>query len=186
MPLRGGVSSLHAEERLIMHAKLALAALALAVAELTGCTPPEPPTEPAAVGQEAVGTVAMPPFKPVATTAVLMRGTVQMAAERYWESVAIVIDADGVHENYPQTDEEWFEVWEAGMTLAESGNLLMMPSRALDQGEWMRLSEAMIDAGLNAARAADAQDFERVLDEGEKVYNVCTECHEIYFPQLRL
>jgi hypothetical protein len=169
-----------------MHAKLALAALALAAAGLAGCTAQEPPAEPAEVGQAAAGAVVLPPFKPVATTAVLMRGTVQMAAERYWESVSIVVDAEGVHENYPQTEEEWFEVWEAGMTLAESGNLMMMPSRALDQGEWMRLSEAMVDAGLNAARAADAQDFERVLDEGEKVYNVCTECHEIYYPQLRL
>jgi hypothetical protein len=186
MPQRGGVFSQYVEERLIMHVKLALAVLAIAAAELTGCTAQEPPSEPVDVAQGGAGAVVMPPFKPVATTAVLMRGTVQMAAERYWQSVSIVVDAEGVHENHPQTDEDWFEVWEAGMTLAESGTLMMMPSRALDQGEWMRLSTAMIDAGLNAARAADAQDFERVLDEGEKVYNVCTECHEIYYPQLRL
>jgi hypothetical protein len=25
-----------------------------------------------------------------------------------------------------------------------------------------------------------------VLDEGEKVYNLCTECHQIFYPSLQL
>lgn len=127
---------------------------------------------------------AATPYKPVATVLDLMRGTITLAAEEYWESVSIVVDADGVHENMPQDDLEWFEVWSAGITLAESGNLLMMPPRAVDEGEWIRLSTALVDAGVEAARVAAAQDFEGVLEMGETVYNACVECHRIYVPAL--
>jgi len=159
-------------------------ALVLAAIGLAGCTAEEPAPE--AVAEAPAPEVVMPPFKSIIPTAVLMRTMVTMAAEGYWESTAIIVDAEGVHENYPQTDEEWFEVWSAAITLAESGNILMMPAHALDQGEWMRLAQDLVDAGFEAARAADDQDFMRVLDEGEKIYNVCTECHEKYVPSIRL
>ena len=84
----------------------------------------------------------------------------------------------------PETDEEWIEVWSAGMTLAESGNLLMMPPRAVDNGDWIRLSTDLVDAGLKAAQVAMDRDFEGVLAVGEEVYNVCVECHQTYVPTL--
>ena len=77
------------------------------------CTPAEPPS----------------PYKPVATVEELMEGTVQPAAERYWQSVSTTISAAGIEEKFPKTDEEWEAVWGGAMTIAESGNLLMMPSR---------------------------------------------------------
>jgi hypothetical protein len=75
----------------------------------------------------------MPPYKPVASTVDLMRGLITLSAEVYWESVSVVVDDEGVHENMPQTDEDWIEVWAAGIALAESGNLLMMPPRAIQE-----------------------------------------------------
>ena len=134
-------------------------------------------------GTPAVAAPATP-YKPVATVLDLMRGTVTLSAEVYWESVSIVIDIEGVHENQPETDNEWIEVWSAAMTLAESGNLLMMPPRAVDQGEWIRISTALVDVGLKAAQVALDRDFEGVLAVGEEIYNVCVECHRIYVPTL--
>ena len=159
-------------------------ALLLAAIGMAGCTAGEPATE--AVTQSPTPEVTMPPFRAAVPTSVLMRGMVTLAAETYWESTSIVVDAEGEHENYPQNDDEWYHVWASAITLAEAGNVMMMPTHALDQGEWMRLAQAMVDAGLDAARAADAKDFMRVLDEGEKVYNVCTECHEKYVPSVGL
>jgi len=124
------------------------------------------------------------PYKPVATLPDLMRGTLTFAAEKYWESVAIVVDADGVHENHPETEAEWIEVWSAGMTLAEAGNLLMMPPRAIDNGDWIRLATDLVDVGLHAAKVAIDEDFEGVLAAGEQIYNVCVECHQLYVPTL--
>jgi hypothetical protein len=112
-----------------------------------------------------------------------MESILAHSAEVYWEAVSIIVDENGVTENYPETDEQWEEVWSAGISIAESGNLLMMAPRAVDNDAWMQMSKALIDAGVVAAAAAAAHDPERVLDAGEQVYNVCLACHARYIPQ---
>ena len=137
-------------------------------------------------GASAAGCVsrpALPPFMPVATVDQLMDSVIVHAAEVYWGAVSIIVDENGVTENYPETDEEWEEVWAAAMGIAESGNLLMMAPRAVDDGEWMRLSAAMVTIGVEAAAAAEAQDPDRVLEVGEQVYNVCLACHVRYIAE---
>jgi hypothetical protein len=81
-----------------------------------------------------------PPFKPVTTVLELMESVIAHAAEVYWESVSVTVDETGVHERNPQTDEEWEGVWAAGLAIAESGNLLMMTPRAVDDGAWMQFA----------------------------------------------
>ena len=134
----------------------------------------------AVVGGCAGQNRATPPFKPVANIDQLMDGVLTPAAEIYWEAVSIVVDESGVAENFPETDEEWESVWGAAITLAESGNLLMMSPRAVDDEEWMRMAEAMVDVGIDAASAAEARNPEAVLEVGERVYNVCLDCHNRY------
>jgi hypothetical protein len=53
----------------------------------------------------------------------------------------------------------------------------MMPTRVREDPEWARLSAALVDVGVEAARAARDRNPETVLEVGERVYNVCTECH---------
>jgi hypothetical protein len=125
----------------------------------------------------------LPPFIPVTTVGQLMESVVVHAAEVYWAAVSIIVDENGVTENYPQNDEEWEEVWSAALAIAESGNLLMMAPRAVDDGEWMQVSAAMVRAGVEAAAAAEAKDPDRVLDAGERVYNVCLACHVRYIAE---
>ena len=155
--------------------------LGVAAIALAACGGQQGADQPAA---EAAPPPPATPYKPVATLLDLMRGPVTLSAEVYWESVSIVVDAEGIHENQPETDQEWIEVWSAAMTLAESGNLLMMPPRAVDNGDWIRLSTDLVDAGLKAAQVAMDRDFEGVLAVGEEVYNVCVECHQTYVPTL--
>ena len=121
------------------------------------------------------------PYKPVATMDELMDGTIAPAAEIFWESVSTTISAAGVDEKYPRTNDEWEAVWGGAMTIAESGNLLMMPSRVRDE-EWVRLASALVDAGVEGAKAARSRNPETILEVGEKIYNVCTECHMKYIP----
>lgn len=121
-----------------------------------------------------------PPFKPVATVDQLMDGVITPAAETYWASVSTIVDENGITENFPRSDEEWEAVWGAAMTIAESGNLLMMSSRAPDNDEWIKFSSQLVDVGIAAAKAAEAKNPELVLEQGEQVYNVCTGCHLQY------
>ena len=128
--------------------------------------------------------VSPPPYKPVATVRELMESVVAHAAETYWGSVQVIVDETGVHERQPQTDEEWEQVWAAGLSIAESGNLLMMAPRAVDEGAWMQFARSLVDAGAEAANAAQTHDVERVFAAGEQVYNVCTACHTRYLPRV--
>ena len=127
---------------------------------------------------------APPPFKPVTTVIELMESVIAHAAEVYWDSVQVTVDANGVTERKPETDEEWEFVWASALALAESGNLLMMAPRAVDDGAWMQFSRSLVDAGAEAAAAAAAHDVDRVFAAGEQVYNVCLGCHTRYIPEL--
>ncbi len=45
--------------------------------------------------------------------------------------------------------------------------------------------DRLIEAGVEAAAAAEAHDVERVFAAGEQVYNACTACHVRYSPELQ-
>lgn len=121
-----------------------------------------------------------PPFKTAANVDQLMDAIITPAAEVYWGSVSTIITAEGIEENFPRTDEEWEAVWAAAMTLAESGNLLMMHPPGQNDDDWMRLSALLVDRGLEAVEAAENKDPDRILETGERVYAVCTQCHAQY------
>jgi len=160
-----------------------------ALAAFASCADrPEPAavTEPSeAATPVGAETGATPPFMPVATVLELMESVVAHSAEVYWGSVSIIVDENGITENYPQTDEEWEEVWAAAIGIAESGNLLMMAPRAVDNEAWIEMSAALVRVGVDATAAAQAKDAERVLAMGEQIYNVCLACHARYIPETR-
>jgi hypothetical protein len=152
------------------HTYLALAACAaLTVAgSVLGCSaPPAPAATP------------LPPFKALSTVKQLMEGTIAHATAIYWGSVSTTIDSNGITEKFPRNDEEWEAVWAAAQAIGESGNLLMMAPRARD-AEWNALSAKLVDVGALAVNAAESKSPEAVLEAGERVYNVCTECHMKY------
>lgn len=145
---------------------------------------PPPATEPPASAAPPPAAAA-PPFNPVMTVLELMQAVVVPAAEKYWSSVQVTVDADGEHEFYPESDAEWNAVRHAALTIAESGNLMMLESREVDKGPWRLYSRELIDAGIAAAAAAEAHDVDAVFAAGEEVYNVCSACHMRYTPGLQ-
>jgi cytochrome c556 len=133
----------------------------------------------------ACGGTPAPPYRPVADLKTLMSHVMEPAADEYWDAVGVVVDADGIHEIEPQTPEEWDRVKANAYTFTEAGNLLMMPTRAQDNGEWMRLAQAFIEAGRKAIHAAEARDKTAVFDTGAEVYDACTNCHATYALELQ-
>jgi hypothetical protein len=128
---------------------------------------------------------APPPYRPVADVKQLMASVVEPAAEVYWDSVGTIIDGSGVTEIEPATTEEWDAVRNAAYVVAESGNLLMMSSRAKDGGDWMQMSRTLIDVGQRAVRAAESRDKNAVFDIGAEVYEACTTCHAKYAVEIQ-
>lgn len=128
----------------------------------------------------ACGGPAPPPFKPVADNKLLMRAVVEPAADVVWNAVKTIETKDGTQDVRPQTDEEWLAVRNAAVAVAESGNLLMMAPRAKNGGEWMQLTQAMIDTGQEAIKAAEARNAEKLFTVGGDLYESCSNCHRKY------
>ncbi len=81
-------------------------------------------------------------------------------------------------------DNEWAAVRRSALTLAESGNLLMLPGRALDQTDWVKDSKLLADAGTAAYRAAQAKDGKALASLAGAIDASCTTCHKQYRPNV--
>lgn len=135
---------------------------------------------PVSAGLAFAACARQPAFKPVASVKQLMQATIEPASEVVFEAVGTVVSSSGVEEIAPKNDEEWAAVRNSALTLAESGNLLMIGDRARDRGDWMKMSQALVDVGAVALKAAEAKNPQALFEAGGEVYEVCQRCHRRY------
>jgi hypothetical protein len=121
-----------------------------------------------------------PVAAPVGTVKQVMKGIVGPAANVVFSSVSATVTTAGIEEKAPHTDEEWEAVGNSAVALAEAGNLLMMENRAVDKGEWIKMSQAMIDAAKVALKATEAKSADDVLASGDAINVSCDNCHRRY------
>jgi cytochrome c553 len=143
--------------------RVAVVVLLLAACAVMACSGPTPP-----------------PFKPVVDTKRLMQAVVDPNADVIWEAVKTIDSAAGTEEIRPRTEADWTAVRNSAVTLAESGNLMMLVPRARDGGEWMKRAQEMIDTGERAMRAAEAKDAQQLFTVGGDIYEACSNCHRQY------
>jgi hypothetical protein len=109
----------------------------------------------------------------------LMEATIAPAADAVFNS-AVWINGEPV--GVPTTDLEWENVEHGAITLAESSNLLLMPGRLKDLGDWRRFAHDL-NAGARAAeRGALNKNLDEILAAGDLIYQACTNCHTKYLP----
>lgn len=125
-----------------------------------------------------------PPYKPVVDTKLLMQAMIDPTADEIWDAVKTIITRDGAEEIRPRTAEEWQAVRNHAVTLAESGNLLMMAPRAKDGGEWMKRAQELIDTSERAIRAAEARNADQLFTVGSDIYEACSNCHRQYMESI--
>lgn len=82
----------------------------------------------------------------------------------------------------PKTDAEWAELQARTLTLAESANLLLMPSRARGRDQWIKDAKLMLDAGAAAFQAAKAKDLAALEGLSDQLLESCTTCHVHFRP----
>ena len=111
------------------------------------------------------------PFQPVATMKQLMLDVIYPASN----SVLLAINRD------PADDKEWADVRRGALTLAESGNLLIMRNRA---AAWVADARLLLEAGAAAYKAADAKDNRALALVAERIDASCTTCHKQFRPAL--
>jgi hypothetical protein len=121
-----------------------------------------------------------PEMAPVATVRQLMGGIIGPSATIVFDSVGTIVDATGIHEKQPSTETEWAAVGASAAALVESANLLMVGDRAVDKGEWAKMSKALADAGMVVLKATQAKDPMAILAAGETLNASCDNCHNLY------
>jgi hypothetical protein len=145
-------------------------------------------------------------YRPTATIKDIMDSMVDPNADFVWNSVATIVDAEGEHERFPQTDEEWKELRRHTVTLLEATNLLLIPGRHIarpgekaenpkvelgpeeiedlvnkDRASWIRLAYGLHDSVAVALKAVDARDKEGIMSAGEGIDKACESCHQKYW-----
>jgi len=123
---------------------------------------------------------AAPATVPIASVKQIMKGIVTPAAMTVFNSVSTTVSLKGIEERAPHTDEEWEQVGNAAAALIEAGNLLLMGTRAIDKGEWVKMSQALMEAGKKTLKAVEDKSAEKVLESGEAVNTSCDNCHRRY------
>jgi hypothetical protein len=123
---------------------------------------------PAALAAQAPGD----PFQPVATMKQLMVEIIYPASNE----ILLVVNRGG-----PSDDKEWAAVRRSAMTLAESGNLLIMRNRATG---WVNDAKTLIGVGTAAYQAAQSKDAKALAALVEPLDASCTTCHKQFRPSL--
>jgi hypothetical protein len=117
---------------------------------------------------------------PVATIKQIMNGIVMPGATVIYNAVGTKITASGVEETAPRNDKEWAAVGNSAAALVESGNLLLLGGRAVDTGDWVKMTREFIDAGKAALRAAETKNADGIFSAGGDLNVSCDTCHEKY------
>ncbi|HTM03803.1 MAG TPA: hypothetical protein VL173_09885 [Vicinamibacterales bacterium] len=79
----------------------------------------------------------------------------------------------------------WMAVENAALTLAESANLLSIPGRRcsngvavpIDDPSWATFVQQLRDASMEAYRAAQAKDQEKMIENSGTLSDACAGCH---------
>jgi hypothetical protein len=117
---------------------------------------------------------------PVATIKQIMGGITGPSAAAVYNSVATVISVDGIKETAPQNDQEWTALANQAAALVESGNLLLVPGRAIDSGDWVKMTQDFIEKSKLAIKAAEEKSTEGILASGSEINMTCDNCHAKY------
>jgi len=124
--------------------------------------------------------VDAPATTPVASIRQIMNGIVMPGADVIYKAVGTTSTATGVEETAPRNDKEWAAVSDSAAALVESGNLLLVRGRALDNGDWVKMTREFIDASRAALTAAEAKSADGVFSSGGDLNATCDRCHAKY------
>jgi hypothetical protein len=117
---------------------------------------------------------------PVASVKQIMKGIVGPAANVVFNAVSTTVSSKGTEEKAPQTEEEWEAVGNSAAALIESGNLMLIGSRVVDRGDWVKQSQALMEAGRVALKAIQNKSADQLLASGEAVNMSSDTCHLKY------
>lgn len=82
----------------------------------------------------------------------------------------------------PASEADWVALQAQTLTLAESGNLLLLPAHTRGRAQWTADARLMLEAGRKAFAAAKAKDVAALEALNDEMYQSCVTCHEHFRP----
>lgn len=125
-----------------------------------------PPQTPPASGAPAAP-AAIPPLRPVGTLSELMVHLIRPTSDAVFY----------ITSRTPATEAEWVVLQAQTLTLAEAGNLLLLPAHARGRARWVSDARLMLEAGKKAFAAAKAKDVAALEALNDEMYESCVTCH---------
>lgn len=115
----------------------------------------------------------------------VIKNVIDPAAVALWTRVEMNSTDDGPPFITPKTEEDWAKAEHEAATVAEGGNMLLLPGRGMKlgraDGDWARFSHAMTKKALEVKAATAARDGEKMFKAGGELYQICTDCHQKYY-----
>jgi hypothetical protein len=146
--------------------------VAAAAALLCGCQRP--------ATTATTATPAPPPYNVTLSMKELMGHVVDPGAWAFWRASGTVTSETGEKSLTPTTEEAWETAESGAAQMAEAGNLLLLPGRKRDDGDWATYARTLSRQGLEAKAAVEARDTRKMFETGAAIYQTCTGCHAKY------
>jgi len=142
-------------------AALALFVVAAAGVRITGQAAAPPSS------RAQAPSVAAAPQRPVGTMSELMVHLIRPTSDAVFY----------ITSRTPATAAEWVTLQAQTLTLAEAGNLLLLPVHARGRAQWIADARLMLEAGRKAFAAAKAKDVAALEALNDEMYESCVACH---------
>jgi hypothetical protein len=121
-------------------------------------------------------------FKPVVSLNQVMVGVVDHNAHLLWNAAT--------DEYAPQNDADWHELEHAAITLAATGNVILLGGSGPDdlawaeKPDWAALTQRETDAALAIMLAVQNKDRDALSKGGDSLVEACESCHAQHKPDL--
>ena len=129
------------------------------------------------------GQVQESDFTPVLPMGELMTHVLEHSADEVWRRQGWRSTTEGVTSLFPKDDKEWEEAEEAAATLAELTNVLLLPTRKIDDQAWVGFVKALQIAATDTMKAAEAKAEQPFFEAGGQINAACEACHDRYLPK---
>jgi len=160
---------------------------------------------PASLPDTGTGSQA-PLFSTAITLRQLMQSVIDPNAQALWTAVSYVATESGVKETMPVTDADWDALLQSAITLAESGNALLVADRPVADASyeterrafqfsaaeiaerrvkgaenWDVIARGMQDLVLETLDAVQRRDIFALTEKGAVINEACEACHASFW-----
>jgi len=177
--------------------RITLAGLIVTILTLSACSKSTTPVK-----------VEPDTFRPAASVQEIMQAIIDPNIDAVWNSVATISTTAGVEERAPKTEDEWREVRQHAIVVAEASNLLLIEGRQIatkgastsshivelnpdeiakgiqqHRTDFVRHAHDLHTAVQEAIDAIDHKDAQRLVQAGGRIDQVCERCHvQFWYP----